>query len=126
MRWIDELKHLGWTDKDPLFPIIPNQFNQINLLEPNIQKIPIKGNNAILKVFHDAFSGAKLPYYTPHTFRHMIARWAETKTPEVFNAVRQSLGHSDIKTTFEAYGAFTPNKIVGILNKTALQAPQNY
>lgn len=114
--WVDELKQLGWTDKDPLFPIIPNQFNQTNLLEPNIQKIQIKGNNAILKVFRDAFTAVNLPYNPPHTFRHMIARWAETKTPDVFNAVRQSLGHSDIKTTFEAYGAFTPKKIARVLN----------
>lgn len=116
LRWRDELKQLGWGDKDPLFPIIPNQFNQLNILEPNIQKIEIKGNNAILKVFRDAFHRVGLPYYPPHTFRHMIARWAETQTPEVFNAVRQSLGHSDIKTTFETYGAFTPHKIACILN----------
>jgi len=116
LRWRDELKTLGWGDRDPLFPIIPNQFNQLNMLKPSIQKVEIKGNNAMLKVFRDAFTAVGLPYYPPHTFRHMIARWAETQTPEVFNAVRQSLGHSDIKTTFEAYGAFTPRKIACILN----------
>lgn len=121
LRWKEGLQKLGWGDKDPLFPIIPNQFNQLNMLEPNIKKIEIRGNNAILKVFHDAFTTCGLPYYPPHTFRHMIARWAETKSPEVFNAVRQSLGHSDIKTTFEAYGTFTPRKIANILNKAELQ-----
>ncbi len=117
LRWQDRLKKLGWGDKDPLFPIIPNQFNQLNILEPNIKKVAIRGNNAILKVFRDAFTATGLPYYPPHTFRHMIARWAETKSPEIFNAVRQSLGHSNIKTTFESYGAFTPHKIADILNK---------
>lgn len=117
VRWYNELKELGWGDRDPLFPIIPNRFNQLNMLQPNVQKIGIKGNNAILKVFKDAFLAVGLDYYPPHTFRHMIVRWAETKTPEVFNAVRQALGHSDVKTTFAAYGAFTPKQMANALNE---------
>ena len=47
-----------------------------------------------------------------NTSRHTIARWAEQKTPTVFNAVRHSLGHSDIKTTFISYGTL-PDALVG-------------
>ncbi len=117
INWKAELVKAGWQDKDPLFPIIPNRFNETNLWGESPQKIKIKSNTSILKVFKDAFTGSGQKYIRPHSFRHTIARWAETKTPEVFNAVRQSLGHSDIKTTFDSYGAFSPSKIAQILNK---------
>ena len=116
LRWSDKLKDMGWTDKDPLFPIIPTHFNQLNLLDEHIQKIGIRGNNTIIKVFKQAFTSAGFDYIRPHSFRHTIARWAETQTPEVFNAVRQSLGHFDIKTSFDSYGNFSPLKIGRVLN----------
>jgi integrase len=116
LRWQNRLKALGWADKDPLFPIVPNRFTQMNLNNPQVQKIAIRGNNAIIKVFKDAFARVNIKYLRPHSFRHTIVRWAESQTPELFNAVSQSLGHSSIKTTFDSYGQFTPTKIGNILN----------
>lgn len=116
MRWRDKLLELGFEEKDPFFPIITNQFGQNNLLDRKIHKVEIKGNGTIIKVFQRAFRTVGLPYLRPHSFRHSIVRWAESQSPEVFNAVRQSLGHSDIKTTFQSYGEFSPTKIGQILN----------
>ena len=48
----------------------------------------------------------------------MIAKWSEKQRPEFFNAVSQSLGHSDIKTTFTSNGALHPTAVGKILKTT--------
>lgn len=37
---------------------------------------------------------------------------------QFFNAVSQSLGHSDVKTTFQSYGSLTPTAIGTIIKNT--------
>lgn len=115
IKWKAELEALGFKDKDPLFPIIPSQFNQINLLEPEVKKAEIKSNTTIIDIFKRAFQAQGLPYYRPHSFRHTISRYAETQSPQFFNAVSQSLGHSSITTTFQSYGNLTPAEIGRII-----------
>ena len=118
LNWKEELEKLGFSDKDPLFPAIPSQFNQLNLLNSKLQKEFIKSNTTIREVFKRAFLAVNLKYIRPHNFRHTIVRWAETQSPQFFNAVSQSLGHSDIKTTFQAYGSLTPAAIGVIMKNT--------
>lgn len=108
LRWVDELKQFRFNDKDPLFPIIPSHFNQYNMLDNNIKKEIIKSNTTIRTIFKNAFNNAGYEYLRPHSFRHTIAKWAETKIPKFLNAVRQSLGHSSIETTFQSYGRLSP------------------
>ena len=119
LNWKKELEALGFSEKAPLFPAIPTQFNQLNLLEAKPKQEFIKSNSSIRTIFENAFKAVNLPYHCPHTFRHTIARWAETQTPAIFNAVRHSLGHADIKTTFMSYGTL-PDARVGLL----LREPQ--
>ena len=116
--WKKELEALGFSQKAPLFPAIPIQFNQFNLLEPKPKQEFIKSNSTIRTIFGNAFKAVNLPYHCPHTFRHTIARWAERQRPDVFNAVRHSLGHSNIKTTFMSYGTL-PDALVGQILKEA-------
>ena len=123
-RWRQELIKLGFKSKDPLFPSIQNQFNQCNLLEENIKKGEIKSNTTIREIFKRAFTSQGLEYLRPHSFRHTIAKWAEKQRPEFFNAVSQSLGHSDIKTTFTSYGALHPTEIGRILKKKVEEEKQ--
>lgn len=118
LDWKKELEALGFSEKAPLFPAIPTQFNQLNLLEPKPKQEFIKSNSTIRTVFENTFHAVSLPYHCPHTFRHTIVRWAETQTPAVFNAVHHSLGHADIKTTFMSYGTL-PDGQVGRLLKEA-------
>lgn len=117
LNWYEELKKMGFKDKSPLFPKIPHRFNQLNLLEPNIVPEQIKSNTTISSIFRKAFEAQNLPHYRVHSFRHSIVRWSGKKQPEFFNAVRQSLGHSDIKTTFTSYGALQPSTVGKILKK---------
>ena len=123
-RWRQELIKLGFKSKDPLFPSIQNQFNQCNLLEENIKKGEIKSNTTIREIFKRAFTSQGLEYLRPHSFRHTIARWAERQSPEFFNAVSQSLGHSHIETTFTSYGALRPIEIGRILKKKVEEEKQ--
>lgn len=118
LEWRDYLLSLGFTLKDPLFPQMTNSFNQRNLLESNIIKEGIKSNTTIRNVFKEAFTTAGHEYLRPHSFRHTIVRFAEKQTPEFLNAVRQSLGHSSIDTTFQSYGELSSieqrNRIAGL------------
>ena len=60
----------------------------------------------IRKIFRDAFEGAGLPYFNPHSFRNTLVRLGESicQTPEEFKAWSQNLGHEKVLTTFYSYG----------------------
>ncbi|MCT4574878.1 MAG: site-specific integrase [Alphaproteobacteria bacterium] len=105
LRWRDYLKEEeGFSERDPLFPAIPCNFKPRGLWGSNIKKHEIKSNSTIRMIFKQAFENAGYDYIRPHSFRHTVARWAERKTPELLNAVRQNLGHKSIQTTLQSYG----------------------
>jgi len=105
LRWRDYLKEEeGFSEREPLFPAIPCNFKPKGLWGSNIKKHEIKSNSTIRSIFKQAFENAGYDYIRPHSFRHTIARWAERKTPELLNAVRQNLGHKSIQTTLQSYG----------------------
>ncbi|HEX7369375.1 MAG TPA: hypothetical protein VF284_03730 [Rhodanobacteraceae bacterium] len=60
----------------------------------------------IRQIFRNAFLAADLPYFNPHSFRHMLAMLGERmcRTPEDFKAWSQNLGHENVMTTFTSYG----------------------
>ena len=60
----------------------------------------------IRRIFKDAFAGAGLPYFNPHSFRKTLAQLGEKlcRTPEQFKAWSQNLGHDRVLTTFSSYG----------------------
>ena len=60
----------------------------------------------IRKIFGEAFGGASLPYFTPHSFRNTLGILGEQlcRTPEEFKAWSQNLGHESPLTTFTSYG----------------------
>lgn len=105
--WRDYLLSQGFTAKEPLFPIFASQFNQHNLLRNTITHAEIKSNTTIRKIFERTFIAAGYEYIRPHSFRHTITRFARKISPEFYNAVRQSLGHSSIETTDNSYGTIS-------------------
>jgi integrase len=123
VRWVEKLRDLGWTDKDPMFPqILPGFAQPQDLLGLEPAKEPIKSDTTIRDIFKRTFLAAGLPYYHPHTFRHTIARWAEKNgSPEFFNAVSKSLGHSNVNTTFYTYGEMSPAQIGRALKNNPCQ-----
>jgi len=60
----------------------------------------------IRTIFRDAFEGAGLTYFNPHSFRNTLVKLGETvcQTPEQFKAWSQNLGHEKVLTTFYSYG----------------------
>jgi integrase/recombinase XerD len=103
-QWKEYLIKQGFKPTDPIFPQINNSFNQNNLLEPQLTANEIRSGSTISNIFRNAFNAAGYEYIRPHNMRHTITRYAEKQTPEFMNAVRQSLGHSSINTTFNSYG----------------------
>lgn len=105
ISWRDFLlKQHEFHENDPLFPIISNRFNQQNILEQSTQRKPIQSETTIRTVFKQTFQAAGFPYINPHSFRHTLARYAQTQSTLFLNAVRQNLGHSSIDTTLSSYG----------------------
>jgi integrase/recombinase XerD len=116
INWRDYLISRGFKNKDPLFPKIPNSFNQPNLLESKLLKEGIKQNSSIIDVFKKAFIDAGLEYINPHSFRRTRVKFAMKQSPEYLNATRQSLGHKNIDTTLVSYGDLSiddQRKIIG-------------
>ena len=114
--WATKLRALGFDDKSPLFPVTSTSFGKQAKLDPTNSQNCIK-SQTIRDIFKTAFLSAGLPVYRVHSFRHTIARWAETHgSPEFFNSVSQSLGHSSVQTTFYNYGTLPPSKIGKVLS----------
>lgn len=77
INWKNELiAKFGFTGKDPLFPKIPSNFNQFNLLESTITKEEIKSGSQMRDIFKTAFVSAGLEYINPHNFRHTRTKFA--------------------------------------------------
>lgn len=117
LRWRERLIELGWKNKDPLFPTFVNKTSSFGFQGGIPQKIPFKDNSIIIYIFRNACNDAGARYLNLHSFRHMIARWAASQSPEMFNAVSQSLGHTSMRTTFEVYGKLSPEKVGQIFMK---------
>lgn len=107
----DWLKYLReeklWGNDDPLFPATmvgqgdDNQFGAVGLERKNWRTTA-----AIRRIFKDAFEGAGLPYFHPHSFRDALVALGQKvcRSPEEFKAWSQNLGHEKVMTTLMSYG----------------------
>jgi|TARA_Y100000294_G_scaffold149253_1_gene146011 integrase len=105
VSYLREGKH--WGNDDPVFPA-----TKVGLgAKHQFEVVGLKRNHwsnatPIRKIFRDAFEGAGLPYFNPHSFRNTLVRLGESicQTPEEFKAWSQNLGHEKVLTTFYSYG----------------------
>ncbi|MFQ5443485.1 MAG: tyrosine-type recombinase/integrase [Nitrospinales bacterium] len=105
VTFLREGKH--WGNDDPLFPVThvalgaAKQFEAVGLKRKNWS-----GTTSIRSIFRNAFEGAGLSYFNPHSFRNTLVRLGESicQTPEQFKAWSQNLGHEKVLTTFFSYG----------------------
>lgn len=96
-----------WGNDDPLFPSTRMaldascQFEVVGLARDHWATA-----SPIRKIFQEAFAGAGLPYFNPHSFRNTLVQLGQDvcKTPEQFKAWSQNLGHEKVLTTFLSYG----------------------
>lgn len=109
LEWFEYLTEKGFTPNDPIFPAtkLEQGKENINFYSSGIIE-PLFWSNAgsARKIFEKRFTGAGIPYYHPHTLRHLIVKeFIKTRlTEEEKKAISQNLGHSDVQTTFGTYG----------------------
>ena len=102
-----------WGNDDPLFPATlmglgaTHQFEVVGFTRDHWSTA-----SPIRAIFRQAFEGAGLPYFNPHSFRTTLAQLGETRcqTPEQFKAWSQNLGHEGVLTTFYSYGSVAPRR----------------
>lgn len=107
--WYRYLKLKGFTSKDPIFPrgIIENGEQNISYFNTGeVEPIFWQSSSSARKIFQKRFTDAEVPYYHPHTFRHLVVKeFAKTRlTEEEKKAISQNLGHENTGTTFGSYG----------------------
>jgi len=108
--WYDYLvEEKSFNPNDPIFPATKKEQGIENLNYYNTGEVePVfwKSGTTIRKIFEKRFIQAGVPYYHPHTFRHLIVKeFAKTRlTEEEKKAISQNLGHADVGTTFGSYG----------------------
>ena len=106
-EWVSYLRcdQLSGND-DPLFPATQVAVGPDHLFAASgLQRKQWSSASPIRTIFREAFEGAGLPYFNPHSFRNTLVRLGQDvcKTPEQFKAWSQNLGHEGVLTTFLSY-----------------------
>ena len=119
-----------WGLDDPMFPATKVAIGQtLRFGAVGLDRKHWSTASPIRTIFKQAFAGAGLPYFKPHSFRKTLALLAgtECKTPEQYKAWAQNLGHEDVLTTFRSYGDVGGHRQVEIMRsfaRPALDAPR--
>ncbi len=106
-RYLKKVKRFG--PEAPVFPqsIVENGDENISYHNTGeVEPVFWKSSNPVRKIFQKRFLDAEIPYYHPHTFRHLVVKeFAKTRlTEEEKKAISQNLGHENTGTTFGSYG----------------------
>jgi site-specific recombinase XerD len=109
LDYVDHLRlALRFADDDPLFPKPHHVVREGHMFEyVGLGRRHWSTPDPVRRIFHGAFAGAGVIYYTPHTIRRTLARLGQQLcgTPEALKAWSQNLGHEQVLTTFTSYGA---------------------
>jgi len=106
-KYLKKSKNFG--PEDPIFPkaVVENGTDNISYYNTGeVEPVFWKSSNSVRKIFQKHFLNAEIPYYHPHTFRHLVVKeFAKTRlTEEEKKAISQNLGHENTGTTFGSYG----------------------
>lgn len=108
LEWVSYLRDEKlWGNDDPLFPATRVALGATRQFEAaGLARKHWSNATPIRTIFREAFSGAGLPYFNPHSFRNTLVQLGQKvcKTPEQFKAWSQNLGHEKVLTTFLSYG----------------------
>jgi integrase len=118
-----------WGLDDPLFPATRVALGANRHFEAvGLDRKCWSNATPIRAIFKDAFTGAGLSYFNPHSFRKTLAQFGERacETPEAFKAWSQNLGHENVLTTFASYGQVATARqaeLIRQLGKPKSEAP---
>jgi site-specific recombinase XerD len=106
VEWVSELRGLGLSAKDALFP----RDTELIHLEDDQTLSPgsfptWSGTSQIRAIIRNAFKAAGLAPHAVHVMRHMLTRHVFSLRPsaEEIIAWSMNLGHAHLETTFESY-----------------------
>src|SRR5262249_26861907 len=122
-------KDMLFGPDDPLFPATHVEQSAAHQFEAvGLSRAHWSNATPIRKIFREAFTTAKLPYFNPHSFRRTLAELGERlcRTPEQFKAWSQNLGHEDVLTTLSSYGQVNHSRQAELIRQlgSANQPPQ--
>ena len=106
--WIKYLIEQGFTDNDPIFPIIDKDHKDLSKLV--LTKKLYQSKNAISRIIKQRYDNAHLKAYSAHKFRHLATDIAmrHVRTGWQLKAVSQNLGHNSVATLFRSYANMEP------------------
>jgi integrase len=108
MEWFEYLQAKGFQSEDPIFPATLSSFGtgENNYSKEAISKNFWVGTGAARKIYEKRCINAGVPYFHPHSFRHLVVNILSKRrlTEEEKRAISLNLGHENVATTFGAYG----------------------
>ena len=96
-----------WGDDDPLFPKTQVSLDEAGRFEhTDLSREHWADASPIRSIFKEAFVGAGLPYFNPHSLRSTLVALGQRlcRSPEEFKVWSQNLGHEEVMTTLTSYG----------------------
>jgi integrase len=112
--WVQELRDdLLYGNDDPVFPCTKvTQDEKLCFKADGLRPAFWANAEPIRKIFRQAFAGAGLAYFNPHSFRDTLVQLGKKlcRTPEEFEAWSKNLGHEHMLTTFRSYGNIDPHR----------------
>lgn len=106
LEWYEYLERKGFGPNDPIFPATDKGFAPASYSKERVGQLSWSGTNGARTIFEKRCKNAGVPYYHPHSFRHLlVALMSEIPlTERQKRAISQALGHENVGTTFGAYG----------------------
>lgn len=112
--WIVELRTLLlFGTGDPLFPQPKMSVSSESGFQcTGLSRKPYVGEDRLRVFIKHAFTNAGLPAYSPHRFRNTLVDLGNIfcTTPAEIKAWSMNLGHDNISTTIDDYGAISPQR----------------
>ena len=128
VEWVEYLlKEKLWGGEDPLFPSTAIAVGESQRFEVvGLERKHWSNATPIRTIFRQAFEGAGLSYFNPHSLRKTLARLGEQtcKSPEEFKSWSQNLGHEGVLTTFTSYGTVRSDRQGEIIRRLGEQGAQ--
>lgn len=121
LEWYDYQVEKGAKSNEPIFPSTKKGFSEKSYSKELVSEDFWSSSGGARKIFEKRCINAGVPYFHPHSFRHLIvATMSKTRlTEEEKKAVSLNLGHDNTGTTFGSYGygGMTALDAVGIVKR---------
>ena len=130
LEWYDYLiTKKGFAPSDPIFPATEREFGPAKTVysKDTVTREFWANTDSARAIFRKRCLNAELPYFHPHSFRHLVVSvLSKTRlTEEEKRAISRNLGHENVGTTFGSYGygAMSDERAVEIVQE--LKTNQN-